>query len=271
MNTKLALFEEKEIRKIYKNNNWYYNVNDVITLLTDSSNPSEYLKRLKQKDLELQTNWNNLCININMHSKDDKIRKYTACNNIGILRLIESIQSPKAEKFKMWLAKLGNERLNEIDEPELLMDRMKTIYKLKGYSSSWIEQREREIVTKQSLNEEWEQRGIDNNIEYQILMNEIYTSNFGLSIDEYKQIKEIKELNNLKDSMTNLELSFLNLAENITTKVHQKNKSRNLDELKKDINEVANIINNTKNSIEEKFNISIINPENHMNLTNLNE
>lgn len=271
MNTKLALFEEKEIRKIYKNNNWYYNVNDVITFLTNTSNPSEYLKKLKQKDLELQRNWNNLCIKINMRSKDDKIRKYAACNNVGILRLIESLQISKAESFKMWMAKLGNERLDEINSPELAMDRMKTIYKFKGYSSNWIEQREREVVTKHSLNEEWGQRGVNNNKDYQILMNEIYKNNFGIGINEYKKIKAITEFNELKDSMTNLELAFINLAETIIAKVHHKNNSRDLSELKRDISEVGKILNNTQNSIEEKLNIQIINPENHIKLTNLKE
>ena len=271
MNTKLALFEEKEIRKIYKNNNWYYNVNDVITFLTDSSNPNEYLRKLKQKDIELQKKWNNLSININMRSKDDKIRKYSACNNEGILRLIESIHSPESEKIKMWLARLGNERLDEINEPELAMDRMKKIYMLKGYSSSWIEQREREITTRHSLNEEWLKRGLKNNKDYQILINEIYKIDFGIKIDKYKKLKEINDINRLKDSMTNIELALINLAEVIIKNIHNKNDSYNIEELQKDISEVENIINIIKKNLEEKFGKCIPSSENYINITNYRE
>lgn len=271
MNTKLALFEEKEIRKIYKNNNWYYSVNDVISFLTNSTNPSEYLKKLKLKDIELQKNWNNLYININMQTKNGKIRKVTAANTIGLLRIIESISSPKAEEFKMWLARLGNERLEEINEPEIAMERMKKIYQLKGYSNSWIEQREREITSRHSLNEEWIKRGIKTSREYQILLNDIYKSNFGINISEYKKIKGINEISDLKDSMTNLELALTNLSEVTIAEIHNKNNSQGIEELKKDINEVGNIIINSKKQIEEKLDTSIISPENYMNLTSYKE
>ena len=156
MNDKLSLFEGKEIRKVYKNNKWYYSIIDVISVLTNSSNPSEYLKKIKQRDKYLETNWSLLCININMQTKDGKIRKVIASDTTGVLRIIEAISSSEAEKIKMWLARLGNERIDEINNPELAMDRMKKIYELKGYSKGWIEQREREITTRHSLKEEWE-------------------------------------------------------------------------------------------------------------------
>lgn len=271
MNNKLALFEESKIRKIYKNNKWYYSIIDVISLLTDSSNPNQYLKNIKSKDLELEKNWNNLCINLNMQTKDEKIRKTMTSDTVGILRIIESIQSEKSEKFKMWLARLGYERLEEISNPELIMDRMKQVYEQKGYSSTWIEQREREITSRHSLKEEWNKRGIKPGQDYIILTNEIYNSSFGIDINKYQDIKGINDLNYLKDSMTNLELALTNLNEVIAIEFHQKNNSSGIEELIKDINEVGNIIDNTKNNIETKLERKIVSSENYMNLTNINE
>lgn len=268
MNNKLSLFEEKEIRKVYKNNKWYYSIIDVISTLTNVSNPSEYLKKIKQRDKELQKNWSILCINLNMQTKDGKIRKAMASDATGILRIIETISSPEAEKIKMWLARLGYERINEINNPEIAMDRMKKTYELKGYSKGWIEQREREITTRHSLKDEWEKRGIKQQRDYLILVNEIYKNSFGITTNEYIKLKEIDDLGYLKDSMTNLELALTNLAETITADIHKKNNSQGIDELKKDINSVGKIINKTNRDIEDKLDKEIISKENYMNLTN---
>ena len=213
MNNKFALFEDTKIRKTYKNNKWYYSITDVISMLTDTSNPNQYLKNIKSKDIELKNNWNTLCINLNMQAKDGKIRKTMTSDTEGILRIIQSIQSKKAENFKRWLARLGKERLEEIDNPELAMDRMKHIYEQKGYSSFWIEQREREITSRHTLKEEWNKRGITKTREELILNNEIYKSSYDIDTDEYQNIKGINELSYLKDSMTVLELALINLNE----------------------------------------------------------
>ena len=271
MKNKLALFEEKEIRKTYKNNKWYYSIIDVISILTGSSNPTQYLKKLKMKDSVLQNDWNNICVLLNMQTSDGKIRKVMTTDTVGILRIIESIYEEKAEPIKMWLAKLGYERIEELSNPELLMDRMKKIYESKGYSKGWIEQREREITTRHSLKEEWGNRGIKDRTEYLLLTNEIYESNFGIKIDEYKNIKKIQEIGYLKDSMTNLELALINLSEATAVELHKKNNSRNIDELKKDIKTTGELISKTKNEIEKKLEKSIISPENYMNLTNDNK
>lgn len=267
MINKLALFEEKEIRKVYKNNKWYYSIIDVISIFTDSSNPTQYLKNLKLKDTVLQKDWNNICILLNMQTSDGKIRKVMATDTVGILRIIESIQTEKAEPVKRWLAKLGYERIEELSNPELLMDRMKQIYESKGYSKGWIEQREREITTRHSLKDEWETRGVKQREDYILLTNEIYKSNLGIDIDEYQNIKGIKEQGYLKDSMTNLELALTNLGEATIVELHKKNNSRDINELKKDITETGKLINNTKKEIENKLEKSIISPENYMNLT----
>lgn len=270
MKNKLALFEEKEIRKTYKNNKWYYSIIDVISIFTDSSNPNQYLKNLKMKDIMLQNNWNDICILLNMQTSDGKIRKVMTADTVGILRIIESIQAEKAEPIKRWLAKIGYERIEEISNPELLMDRMKQTYESKGYSKGWIEQREREITTRHNLKEEWESRGINKKEDYVILTNEIYKSNLNVNIEEYKDIKGIKELGYLKDSMTNLELALTNLGEATLVELHRKNDSRNIENLKKDINTIGKVINNTKKEIENTLEKSIISPENHMNLTQNN-
>lgn len=267
MNNKLALFEEKEIRKIYKNNKWYYSIIDVISILTNSSNPSEYLKKIKQKDKELEHNWSNICINLNMQTKDGKIRKVSTSDTTGILRIIEGISTPEAEKFKIWLARLGNERLEEINNPELAMNRMKKIYELKGYSKGWIEQREREITARHNLKDEWEIRGIKNKKEYLILTNEIYQSNFNINIEEYKNLKELDENGYLKDSMTNLELALTNLIETTTAEFHKKNNSQGIKELTKDIKEIGTLFDKTKIDIENKLEKTIISNENYLNLT----
>ena len=267
MREKLSLFDDKEIRKVYKNNKWYYSVHDVISIFANSSNPTQYLKNIKEKDLMLAKDWDKLCLLINMHTKDDKIRKVIATDTFGILRIIESVQSEKVEPIKRWLAKIGYERIEEISNPELLMDRMKKIYELKGYSKGWIEQREREITTRHSLKEEWKNRGIQENGDYVILTNEIYKSNFNLNIEEYKNNKGIHDEKLLKDSMTILELSLTNLSESIIIELHHKNNSHGMEMLKQDILEASSIINNTKKEIEIKLERGIISNENYNNLT----
>lgn len=268
MNNKIALFEESKIRKVYKNNEWYYSINDVITLLTDTKNPYEYLKKIKQKDKELERIWHQISIHLNMVSTDGKIRKVMTSNTKGILRIIESISSEKTENIKIWLAALGTERLEEINNPELLMDRMKKLYELKGYSKGWIEQREREITTRHSLKEEWETRGIKERKDYLILTDEIYKSNFNIDIKEYQNIKNVGDISYLRDSMTNLELALTNLIETTTLELHKKNNSQGIKELSKDIDEVGNLFEHTKKDIENKLDKKIISPENYMNLTN---
>ena len=212
MNNKLALFEEKEIRKTWKNEKWYFSIVDVVYALTDSLNPKEYMKKIKSRDIEIKNNWGTICTLLDMIALDGKIRKIQMADTEGILRIIQSIPSPKAEPFKRWLAKVGSERIEEINNPELAMDRMKEIYEQKGYSKTWIEQRERGITTRHNLTEEWKERGVNIGKDYAILTNEIYKSGFGLTAKEYKNIKGLHASKNLRDSMTNIELALTNLG-----------------------------------------------------------
>lgn len=266
MNPKLSLFEETNIRKTYKNNKWYYSLNDFISYYVGVSNPSEYLNKLKNKDKYLKDNWEYLTIDLNMKTIDNKIRKTLCTDNLGILRIIENIISPQVDNFKLWIARLGEERIEEINNPEILMDKMNEIYKLKGYSDSWINQREKEITIRHSLKEEWMNRNINLSKDYKILMNQIYKNTFDKTIEEYKKTKSID--NNILDSMNNLELALFGLSEILIVELHNKNKSNNLEDIKKDINEVGNIIDKTKKELEKSLDKKIVSHKNYNNLTN---
>lgn len=230
MNNKLALFEEKQIRKTWKDDKWYFSVIDVVYALTDSLDPKQYLKKIKSRDIEIRNNWGTICTLLEMVASDGKKRKIQMADTKGILRIIQSIPSPRAEPFKEWLAQVGSERIDEINNPELAMNRMKEIYEKKGYSKAWIEQRERGITTRHSLTDEWKERGADKGIDYAILTNEIYKSGFGLSAKEYKDVKGLHESQNLRDSMTNIELALTNLGEAAAIEFHQNNNSIGINE-----------------------------------------
>ena len=222
MNNKLALFEEQEIRKIWKDNKWYFSILDIVGVLTDSMDPKQYIKKLKTRDSEIGNNWGTICTLVKMTALDGKNRNIQMADTEGILRIIQSIPSQKAEPFKRWLAKVGSERIEEINDPELAMNRMKQIYEKKGYSKSWIEQRERGITTRHNLTDEWKIRGARNGKDYAILTNEIYKSGFGFGAKEYKKIKGLHESKNLRDSMSNIELALTNLGEATAVEFHKK-------------------------------------------------
>lgn len=273
MNDKLALFEEKEIRKVWKDNKWYFSVIDVIYALTDSSNPRRYWSDLKIKlknegyDIELYE----IIVQLKIASSDGK--KYlTDCSDTsGILRIIQSIPSPKAEPFKIWLAKVGSERIEEINDPELAMNRMKELYEKKGYSKAWIEQRERGIITRHNLTDEWKERGVKQVKDFAILTNELYKTGFGINAKEYKELKEIHDSQNLRDSMTNIELALTNLGEASAVEFHISKDSNGTEELKKDMKNAGSVVNKAKEELESKLNKSIITKDNYKKLSNKKE
>lgn len=269
MNNKLALFEEKEIRRTYQEGKWYFSVVDVVFALTGSKNPRRYWSDLKIKlsdegyDIQLY----DFIVQLKLESTDGKKYKTDCADTEGILRIIQSIPSPKAEPFKRWLAKVGSERIEEIQNPELAMDRMKELYEKKGYSKSWINMRERGIATRHNLTDEWKERGISKGIEYAILTNEIYKSGFGVTAKEYKDIKGLHESENLRDSMTNIGLALTNLGEATAVEFHKKNDSKGLKELKNDMNEAGTVINSAKKELERKLERPIVTSDNYIELT----
>jgi len=266
MDNKLALFEEKQIRKTWENDKWYFSIEDVVFALTNSRDPKQYINKLRKRDEILSQGWVQIVHTLKMETNGG-MQKINCADTEGILRIIQSIPSPKAEPFKRWLAKVGSERIEEINNPELAMDRMKQIYERKGYSKAWIEQRERGITTRHNLTDEWKERGVESRKDYAILTNEIYKSGFGFSAKEYKKIKGLHESQNLRDSMTNIELALTNLGEAAAVEIHKKNDSQGLGQLKNDMNKAGNVLNKAKVVLENELERPVVTSENYIDLT----
>jgi DNA-damage-inducible protein D len=235
----IKLFESKQIRSTWNEaeQKWYFSVQDVVQLLTDTSDVKDYIKKMKKRDAQLNSNWGTICPLVEMVAADGKKRKVQAANTHGLLRIIQSIPSPKAEPFKLWLAQVGSERLEEIENPEIASQRIREIYKAKGYSDEWIEKRMRGIAVRDELTGEWKKRGVKEGMEYSILTAEISKATFGIVPSDYKKLKGLTKTNeNLRDHMTDLELIFTMLGEASTTEIA---KNRN----------VQGFINNRKAAI----------------------
>jgi len=211
--TKLAIFKGKKIRKIIHNNEWWFVINDIIVALTDSVDPAQYFKRIKARDEELRKITEQGAVqfvpplSLNIQTSGGKQKMY-CWNTEGVFRLIQSIPSPKAEPFKRWLAKVGYERIQEIEDPELATRRMRALYKAKGYNDAWIEKRTRGIAIREELTEEWNNRGVEEQKEYAILTAEISKAAFGLTPSEYKKLKGL-DRENLRDHIDPVRYSFL--------------------------------------------------------------
>lgn len=223
MSNKIAIFQEKQVRRAWHNEQWFFSIIDVIEVLTGNNRPRKYWNDLKKK--LLTEGFNELSENIGqlkMQSADGKNYKTDAANTKTILRLIMSIPSPKAEPFKQWLAQVGQERIEEIENPEIGFERLKNIYKAKGYSDEWIETRLKSIDTRKQLTDEWKGRGVKEGLEYAILTAEISKATFGMTPSEYQKFKGL-ERQNLRDHMSDLELIFTMLGE-VSTKMTAKEK-----------------------------------------------
>lgn len=207
---RIALFQRKEVRRTIHNNEWWFVVVDVVAALTDSVNPSDYLNKIRQRDPELAKGYGQFVHPLFISTAGGR-QKLNCANTEGIFRLIQSIPSPKAEPFKRWLAKVGYERVQEIEDPELATKRTRALYQAKGYSADWIEKRMRSIAIRDELTGEWQKRGVKEQREYAILTAEISKAAFGLTPTEYAEFKKLKR-ENLRDHMSDLELIFSILA-----------------------------------------------------------
>ena len=240
---------------------------DVVQILTESIDVKQYIKKLKGRDEELNNNWGTICTLVEMIAKDGKKRKIRAADTKGILRIIQSIPSQKAEPFKLWLAQVGSERLDEIVNPELAINRAKETYIKKGYDDAWIAQRLKSIDNRKELTDTWKERGAKNR-DYAILTDEIYKNTFGLNTSQYKNLKGIdKTKRNLRDSMGNLELAITNLAEVTANEIHQKNDSYGIKELKEDVTVAGKITGKTRKDIEKELGRKVIDKTNFKELT----
>ena len=227
--TAIKLFEEKQIRSLWSDQEekWYFSFVDVVRILTDSPNPRKYwsvLKtRLKKEGSQLTTN----CSQLKLKSSDGKFYKTDVADTEQLFRLIQSIPSPKAEPFKLWIAKVARERIDEIEDPEIGIDRLMETYLKKGYSKEWVNQRLKSIEVRKDLTDEWDKRGVKKGQEYAILTDEITKAWSGLSVKEYKNHKDLKK-ENLRDNMSNLELVLNMLAEATTTEISKEKKAKNI-------------------------------------------
>lgn len=266
---KLALFEEKEIRMKWYDDDWFYSIVDVILALTDSKDPKDYWYRLKtrvneESKIELST----ICRRLKLLAKDGKMRATDCTDTKGILRIIQSIPSPKAEPFKLWLAQVGSERLEEIVNPELAINRAKETYIRKGYENNWIAQRLKSIDSRKQLTDTWKNSGAKNK-DYAILTDEFYKNTFGLNTSQYKELKGIdKTKRNLRDSMGNLELAITNLAEVTANELHHKNNSYGVEKLKVDVTKAGKITGKARKDIEKEMGRKIVDKSNYKELTN---
>lgn len=215
--TQIAIFRGKDIRKIIFKNEWWFAISDVVSALTDSIQPEGYIKDMRRRDPELSKGWGQIATPLLIQTAGGK-QKVNCANTEGIFRIIESIPSPKAEPFKMWLAKVGYERIQEIEDPELAQKRARAIYKAKGYPDTWVERRMRGIAIREELTDEWQKHGVALPKEYEILTAEISKATFGVTPSEYKKMKGLKR-ENLRDHMNDLELLFSQLGEAATTEI----------------------------------------------------
>jgi len=220
--TRIAVFKGKEIRKTLHKNEWWFVVNDIIQALTDTPDPKDYTRKMRDRDEELGKGWGQIVTPLSVQTTGG-LQNLNCANTEGIFRIIQSIPSPKAEPFKRWLAKVGYERVQEIEDPELAIKRTRATYRIKGYSEEWIEKRMRGIDVRNNLTEEWKKRGVKGENEYSILTSEISKAAFGFTPEEYKKHKGLDQSSeNLRDHMTDLELIFNMLGEAATTEIAQK-------------------------------------------------
>ncbi len=262
---KLAVFEGKRIRKTLHEDEWWFVVEDVVLALIESRDPKQYIQRMKQRDPELGKGWVQIVRTLSILTEGGP-QKLNCAKTEGIFRLIQSIPSPKAEPFKHWLARVGKERIDEIENPELAMARMQELYEKKGYPKEWIDKRLRGIAVRQDLTDEWQNRGARTTLEYAILTNEIMQGAFGLKVEEYKQVKDL-ERENLRDHMTDIELILTMLAEATTTKIHRDRDSQGMVPLKKDAQDGGAVAGRTRKDIEAQTGQPVISADNFKQLS----
>ncbi|MBU1644029.1 MAG: phage antirepressor protein [Nanoarchaeota archaeon] len=268
MTNKLIVFEDKRIRRTWHNNDWYYVIEDVVYAITESKNSKDYINKIKKRDIGLSEGWGQIVHTLEVETKGGKQRMNCA-NTKGIFRIIQSVPSKRAEPFKQWLSQLGQERIEEIENPELAQNRVKEYYELKGYPKDWIDKRLRGIAIRQELTEEWQRRGVEEKREFAILTNEISKATFGIGIKQHKDIKNIPKQSkaNLRDHMNDLELIFTMLGEKATTEITQTHDSKKFHQLKQDSKKGGSIARNAILELEKETGRKVISKENYLNLS----
>lgn len=260
----IALFKGKKIRKMIHENEWWFSVVDVVEALTDSVNARDYWFKMKirvfdEAGIELST----LCRQLKLEAPDGKMRETDCANTESVFRIIQSIPSPKAEPFKRWLAKVGYERVQEIEDPELATKRTRMLYKLKGYSEEWIEMRMRGIAIREELTDEWKNRGAQERRDYEILSAEISKATFGITPTEHQKLKGLDH-QNLRDHMDDLELIFTMLGERSTAEIHRTEDSKGIPKLKDDAKAGGEIAAVARTALEKRIGRSVVTKKNFL-------
>ena len=262
--TRIALFQQKEIRRTIHNNEWWFVVEDVVLALIESRDPKQYIQRMKQRDPELGKGWVQFVHTLSVPT-DGGPQPMLCANTEGLFRIIQSIPSPKAEPFKRWLAKVGYERIQEIEDPELATKRTRALYKAKGYSDDWIEKRMRSIAIRDELTDEWKKRGVREQREYAILTAEISQATFGLTPSQYAEFKRLKR-ENLRDHMTDLELIFSMLGEAATTEIARTHDTQGFPENQQAARAGGTVAGNARCELEKKSGRKVVTSENYLGL-----
>jgi DNA-damage-inducible protein D len=267
METRIALFQKKEIRKTIHENEWWFVITDIVAALTDSASPSGYLKDMRRRDPSLVDAFKGggqIATPLTLEfSTAGGPQKLLCWNTEGIFRLIQSIPSPKAEPFKRWLARVGYERVQEIEDPEIATKRTRALYRAKGYSDAWIERRMRSIAIRDELTDEWKKRGVKEQLEYAILTAEISKAAFGLTPTEYKELKGLKR-ENLRDHMNDLELIFSMLGEAATTEITRTKDAQGFPKSKAAAVEGGAVAGNARRELEKKSGRRVVSRENYL-------
>lgn len=270
MSDDVKMFEGSQIRSVWDNEReeWYFSIVDVVGVLSESKNPTDYLRKMKKRDEILASYLGTNCPKVGMVSTNGKIRKVLAGNLKDVFRIIQSIPSPKAEPFKMWLAEVGKERIDEIIDPELTIDRALEGYARKGYSREWINQRLQAIQVRKELTDTWQEHGVKAGNEYAILTNEISKAWSGMTTREYKDFKGLKK-ENLRDNMSTTELILNMLAETATKDIAEATNPQGLEENKKAAQDGGSIAGDARKSIEVRTGKPVITPKNAIDLGRL--
>ncbi|MEK6928298.1 MAG: Bro-N domain-containing protein [Nanoarchaeota archaeon] len=264
--TDIAIFNGKAIRRKLIGDKWFFSVVDVVRALTESENPRDYWYRLKVREKESsEIELSTFCRQLKLVSSDEKEYETDCADIEGMFRIIQSIPSKKAEPFKRWLAQVGYERVQEIENPELAQERMKKLYELKGYSKEWIEKRLRGIAIRQELTDEWKNRGVQKELEFAILTNEISKAAFGKSVEEYKNFKGLKR-ENLRDHMDDLELIFTMLGEASTTRIAKAKDAQGIEENKIVARQGGEVAGNARKELERKTGESVVSDDNYLDM-----
>lgn len=259
---KTALFQGRQIRKVLVDNVWWFCIVDIVSVLTDSVQPSGYIKDMRRRDPELSKGWGQIATPLPVKTSGG-VQRLNCASTEGVFRIIQSIPSKKAEPFKRWLARVGKERIDEIEDPEIAMQRMKEIYEKKGYPKEWIAKRMRGIAVRHKLTDEWQIRGVYMQKEYAILTNEIMQGAFDLNVDDYKKYKGLHR-ENLRDHMTDLELILTMLGEASTTQISSDRDSKGFKALKQDAMEGGEVAGKTRKDIEKRTRKKVVAKTNYL-------